>query len=275
MQGVDGSVFHPAPATEGDGRFLIFSGGKLELRKGQDLVLRAFRILAEKYPDMALVTAWHNPWPQSLRTMAASPHVRFEMRGATWADQVAHLCAANGIDPQRVVSMPSLAPEQMARVYRMTDVGVFPNRCEGGTNLVLMEYLACGRPAIVSHTSGHRDVAHEGNALLLRQLRDLNLKNPDGSLAARWQEPSVDEIVAAVEHADHHRAALRALGEVAAAAMRQSTWERAARTIMARLDTTESTRQRQPALEPMQSVRPGTRDSASAGPLDTLPLAGP
>lgn len=233
IQGVDGRIFHPAPRRPEDGRFVVFSGGKFELRKGQDLVLQAFAILSRKYPDMLLVTTWHNAWPQSMQTMAASKHIRFELSPGNWQEKMAHLCRINGIDPARVRTMDSLPSERMAEVYRSTDVGVFPNRCEGGTNLVLMEYMACGRPAIASHASGHRDVAHDGNAILLKQLRDLPITEAGGRLAARWQEASVDEIVAAVEQVYHHRDAAAHIGGAGAESMREWTWERMARTVLA------------------------------------------
>jgi tetratricopeptide (TPR) repeat protein/glycosyltransferase involved in cell wall biosynthesis len=234
LQGINTRVFHPAPGGHGGagGRFVLFSGGKFELRKGQDLVLRAFRVLSRKFPDMALVTAWHNLWPQSLQTMAASPHIKFELRGAAWPEQLAHLCRINDIDPARVTAIKPAAPEQLAQIYRQSDLGLFPNRCEGATNLVLMEFLACGRPAVVSFNSGHCDLVHEGNAILLQNQRDLEIKDPAGALAARWREVSVDEIIAAVEQAYHDRARLRALGAAAGEDLKQWDWSRSARVVV-------------------------------------------
>ena len=60
---------------------MLFSGGKFEFRKGQDLVLKAFSVLSKKHPDMVLLTAWHNPWRASMETMRESPHIRFELSG--------------------------------------------------------------------------------------------------------------------------------------------------------------------------------------------------
>ena len=48
-------------------KFVVFSGGKLEWRKGQDLVLAAFRNLLQRNPSLRgaagaiLVTAWVDP----------------------------------------------------------------------------------------------------------------------------------------------------------------------------------------------------------------------
>ena len=231
IQGVDGSVFYPQAAPK-SGRFVLFSGGKFELRKGQDLVLKAFAALSQKHADMVLLTAWHNPWPATMETMRASPHIRFELSGRHWVEQMEHLYRLNGIDPRRVITMAGLTPEQMARAYRMSDLGLFPNRCEGGTNLVLMEYMACGKPVIVTDATGHKDICHANNAFLLKSLRPLAINDEKGQLVARWVEPSLDEIIASVEYAREHQAGAQARGEAAAEDMKQWPWKRAAETII-------------------------------------------
>ncbi len=232
VQGVDARVFCPQPPARTDGRFRIFSGGKFEVRKGQDLVLRAFKILHQKYPDMVLVTAWFNIWPKTMDQMACMPDFRFELIKGSWVEQMEHVYQLNGIDPSRVITLPLTPQAQMAKIYRESDVGLFPNRCEGGTNLMLMEFMACGRPAIVSDGTGHRDVVNEKNSLLLRRLPQLNIIGPNKELTARWVNPTVDEIIAQVEFAYHNRTAAAALGDQAAADMKLWTWERAARTIL-------------------------------------------
>lgn len=235
VQGVDGRLFAPKPRARADGRFRIFTGGKLELRKGQDLVLRAFKSLQGKYPDMDLVTAWFNHWPQLMAQMAHAPGMRYEQVPGSWTEQMEHVYRINGVDPRRVITVPMASQSQMAEVYRESDVGVFPNRCEGGTNLVLMEFMASGRPVIVADGTGHRDVVNEANSLLLRQLRPLNIVGSNQELVASWVEPSLDEIIAQIEFAYHHREKAAALGQQAAADMQGWTWERAAKTIVARL----------------------------------------
>ena len=56
LQGVDPRLFHPAPRLGlFPGRFVVFSGGKLEYRKGQDIVLAAFRRFHQRHPDALLV----------------------------------------------------------------------------------------------------------------------------------------------------------------------------------------------------------------------------
>ena len=65
-EGVDPSLFCPGPKSGllSADKFHIFTGGKIEFRKAQDLVLLAFRRFHEKRSDSVLVTAWHSPWPQ-------------------------------------------------------------------------------------------------------------------------------------------------------------------------------------------------------------------
>ncbi len=231
IQGVDTTVFHPQPVARG-GQFVLFSGGKFELRKGQDLVLKAFSILANKLPDMVLLTAWHNPWPASMETMRASPHIRFELSGRNWVEQMEHIYRLNGIDPKRVMTLPSVPPREMAQAYRQSDLGLFPNRCEGGTNLVLMEYMACGKPAIVTDATGHKDLCYESNAFLLKRLQPFLVTDGCGKLTGRWVEPSLDEIIAKIEYAYEHPGEAQARGKAAAEDMKQWPWKRSAQTII-------------------------------------------
>ena len=58
------------------GRFVVFSGGKLELRKGQDIVVAAFRAFVERHPDAVLVNAWHNAWPKLAKSIQVGASAR-------------------------------------------------------------------------------------------------------------------------------------------------------------------------------------------------------
>ena len=123
----------------------------------------------------------------------------------------------------------------MVRAYQLSDLGLFPNRCEGGTNLVMMEYLACGKPVVAAYATGHRDVLTDENAFLLRSLRPVVWRDAQGTVLARWQEPFLDDLVAQVEHAYHHREIAKLKGAQAAAVMRQFTWARAAEVVLRRM----------------------------------------
>jgi len=228
-QGVDPAIFNMYENQKSffENRFVVFSGGKLEFRKGQDLVIRAFRVLQERHEDVLLVNAWFNHWEDSLRSMAASPHIEFVYSGGDHCAAVNRLLAANGIALDKVITLPAKPQTLMARIYKNTDCGLFPNRCEGGTNLGLMEYMACGKPAIVSNSSGHRDVANDGNALLLKNLRPLTM-TLGGNATTVWDEPALDEIIEALEWAYQHREALGDIGQAAGWSMQEFSWAAAA-----------------------------------------------
>ena len=232
IQGIHPELFFPVDEDKDPERFVIFSGGKFELRKGQDLVLKAFKILQGKYPDMWLVNCWYNLWPESMQLMAHSAHVRFEMHPGAWQELMAATYALNGLDPSRIVTCDLIPAELQRELYRSTDIGVFPNRCEGGTNLVLMEYMACGKPVIASNGHGHRDIVSTDNALLLNELNEFRVVGRDNRLIARWQEPSIDELIAQIEWAYHHRDAIRRLGRKAGEDLSVYTWEAVARRLL-------------------------------------------
>lgn len=232
IQGIDPELFFPVDGDKDPERFVIFSGGKFELRKGQDLVLRAFKILQDKYPDMWLVNCWYNIWPESMQLMTRSPHIRFEMRSGSWQELMAATYAMNGLDAGRIVTCDLMPAALQRELYRNTDIGVFPNRCEGGTNLVLMEYMACGKPAIVSHVSGHADLVTDENALLLKENSEFRIVGSDGQPFARWREPSIDELVAKIEYAYSHRDQMKAIAREAGESMRRFTWRHTAETLL-------------------------------------------
>jgi glycosyltransferase involved in cell wall biosynthesis len=233
IQGIDPKRFYPIRSEKSQDRFVIFSGGKFELRKGQDILLRAVKILQDKYPDIYLVNCWYNLWPQSLRQMTSSPYISFAYsENSSWIDTMRRTYQDNGLDPSRVLTKELVPHKQLRSLFKQTDIAVFPNRCEGGTNLVLMEYMACAKPVIASAASGHKDIVTEKNALLLRQLKDINIVNDDGSIIGRWQDPSLDELVAQLEYAYHHRQATKRKARQAGEDLQRFTWKHCAERLV-------------------------------------------
>ncbi len=235
VQGVDPTIFRPVPGGReffGD-RFVVFSGGRFELRKGQDLVIAAFKVLHERHDDVLLVTSWFNQSPASMRTMRASPYIRFEPPAGPveYRTLIEGVLAANGVDATRVIHLGPLQNPLMARVYRNSDVGLFPNRCEGGTNLVLMEYMACGRPAIATFSSGHKDVLTDENSLPLRHLRQATVHDGDDPPRI-WHDAELDEVVEKLEWAYQNRERLAVVGARAAQDLTRFTWAGTARGLL-------------------------------------------
>lgn len=232
VQGVDHAIFFPGAADKEyfRDRFVVFSGGKIELRKGQDIVIRAYKVLQDRHDDVMLVNSWYNPWPFSTHTMRSTKLIRFNPpeSSASYVNSINDVLADNGIDVKRVVTLLPQPNRSMPRVYANADVGLFPNRCEGGTNLVLMEYMACGKPVVASNVTGHADVLTPHNALLIEARGTTELRNQAGELIATWPEPDLDQAVAQLEHAYQHRGQLAAIGERAGKDLASWTWGRTA-----------------------------------------------
>ena len=77
IQGVDEKQFSPQPKRQPDGQFRIFSGGKFEFRKGQDLVIAAFREFAKAHPEVQVVGISYQDDVGEARAFA-------KQAGATW-----------------------------------------------------------------------------------------------------------------------------------------------------------------------------------------------
>ncbi|MCE1226842.1 MAG: tetratricopeptide repeat protein [Geobacteraceae bacterium] len=228
LQGIDPAVFAPMPARAADGRFIVFSGGKFEFRKGHDLVIAAMRIFMKKHPEAFLACAWHNHWPASVKTMEQSNIIDFRMNDLPCDQLFLRLLAENEIPLERVILYPVAENRSMRQAYISSDVGLFPNRCEGGNNMVMCEYMACGRPVIASDMTGHMDVVNGENALCLTQYEPVVAVH-EGKPAGVWFEASVDEILALLEQAFENRDLLEKVGSAAGVAMKKLSWGEAAR----------------------------------------------
>lgn len=231
LQGVDTALFHPGPRSgQFRDRFVIFSGGKLEFRKGQDLVLKAFRLFHQRHPEALLITAWGNSWTwrdQNLaalsNTVPAEPTPDGRVDSTRWA-------LDNGIPPDALISLGQTPNIAMPHVLREADVGLFPNRCEGGTNLVAMECMASGVPVILSANTGHLDLLQPGD-VGLPLTRQSPVAWPDADVAD-WGESDLDEILSRLEEIWSDRAGAQALGQRGASFMATMTWERQTERLM-------------------------------------------
>jgi glycosyltransferase involved in cell wall biosynthesis len=183
-QGVDTEIFKPMERLAFKDKFIVYSGGKYEHRKAQDLVIRAMKVLQQRHKDILLMTSWFNIWS-----------------------------AEDGYtDDVRTIRLPLCAHQELAQHMNQTDVGLFPNRCEGGTNLVLMDYLACGKPAIANVSTGQADVVDESYAVCMT--------GNDSHL--------VEQMIESVEYLYQHRDRAKEMGREAEKAMQDWPWSRTA-----------------------------------------------
>ena len=224
LQGIDPELFQPMPRSgQVSGRFAIFSGGKLEYRKGQDLVVAAFKKFHTRHPEALLVTAWHSPWPEAAQGIAASPHVQGAPPIRDGRLDVAGWLQANGLPAGSFLDVGPLANATTAYILRDIDVALMPSRCEGGTNSVAMECMACGVPTILSRNTGHLDLIRDDNCY------SLDFQIPMGEVTGRadlegWGESSINEIVDKLELAYSDRTDAQKRGAAAAIFMKDWSW---------------------------------------------------
>jgi glycosyltransferase involved in cell wall biosynthesis len=198
FEGIDPSLFHPAPKSGllDPSRFYIFSGGKVEFRKGHDLVLLAFREFSRRHADAMLVTLWHSPWPQ----LSVGFKGRLDVPlGQTreGAIDVKNWVAKNGIDPAKVLEIAPVPNAMMPGLLREMDCALAPSRAEACTNLLAKEAMACGVPVILAPNTGVKDLIAGDNAFALTRQTPVRDDGPAGTEG--WGESDVDEIVEALE----------------------------------------------------------------------------
>lgn len=238
LQGIDPANFHYLPQRPEDGRFIVYSGGKFEYRKGQDLVIAAMRVFMQRHDDVYLACSWMNMWPFSVATMGQSRYIQFSATEEECMTILQCTLDQNGIPADRVYLAPLIDNTLIRQIYQQTDIGIFPNRCEGGNNMVMCEYMACGRTIIASDATGHADVITGNNAFSLTSYTPILAHDLSGQPAGIWHEPSVEELIEKLELAYQNRDLCRQKGKIAAEDMENLSWEKAARdfhTIGARL----------------------------------------
>jgi tetratricopeptide (TPR) repeat protein/glycosyltransferase involved in cell wall biosynthesis len=237
LQGIDPSLFHPAPRTGvmGD-RFLVFSGGKLEFRKGQDIVVEAFRRFHATHSDAVLVTAWHNHWPQTMADIDAMGYVRGHPAVRDGHCEISAWLVANGLAPDSVLDVGAQSQPVIAQVLREMDVAVFTNRCEGGTNLVAMEAMACGVPTILSANTGHLNLIGRDTCFPLERQAEVPVRTSAFQGTMLWGESDPDEVVALLERTYDDRAEARRRGTEGAILLAQLPWAAQAEKLLRQLD---------------------------------------
>jgi glycosyltransferase involved in cell wall biosynthesis len=128
--------------------------------------------------------------------------------------------SACGFPAESFVDIGPLANAQTAELLREIDLAVFPNRCEGGTNLVAMECMACGVPVVLFRNTGHLGLIEPSNCYAL------DFQIPIAEITGRkdlegWGESSIDELVTKMEQAYAEWDEAQQRGDAAAAFMKE------------------------------------------------------
>lgn len=188
--GVDTHLFRPAPRSAEirhrlgwADRRVVLTVGRLQKRKGHDLLIRALPELMTETPEVLYAIAGSGEELESLRQLVADEglgeHVQF---------------------------LTDLDDQQLASCYQQCDLFVLPNRdLRGdieGFGMVLLEAQACGRPVVAGSSGGTAEtmsvpetgmlVDVEDRSALVGAIREL-LSDPQrldrmGARARAWVE---------------------------------------------------------------------------------------
>ena len=143
--GVDGTAIRDRHVREGE--LMLLTVGRLQRRKGQDLVLRAMAALPSR-PELRYVIVGGGEEEESLKRLAGELGV---------AD--------------RVVFAGKVPDEELPAYYAACDVFLMPNRADGadieGFGIVFLEAQATQRPVIAGRTGGAPEAVAEGETALL------------------------------------------------------------------------------------------------------------
>ena len=210
IQGVAPDIFCPpliSPVhTE---KFYIFAGGKLEIRKGQDTIIRAFKRIQTAIPQAVLVTAWQTSYKvdylQGFNTKAKLDSPLFYDKATQQVDVINSL-VANGIEREKIIDLGLVPNAQLGHILRQMDCALFTSLFEGGTNLPAMEAIASGVPTVLTAGTGHLDILEIAPSLhhfALKKSVPPRFVLSDGGAPPKdqvepfkdWFWPDVDELV--------------------------------------------------------------------------------
>jgi phosphatidylinositol alpha-1,6-mannosyltransferase len=156
VPGVDSTFFHP----RGKSRYLvekyhlqdkqiIMTVGRLDERKGHDMVIRAMAHIVKQFPNVVYMIVGKGREEQRLKNLAESLNLS-----------------------NRVIFTGFVTDESLPDYYNLCDVFVLPNReteshnqLKGdyeGFGVVFLEAGACGKPAIAGNSGGSSEAVVDG-----------------------------------------------------------------------------------------------------------------
>ena len=196
--------------------------------------MKAFRAFHQRHPEALLITAWSTFWHWRDVYFAAGTDTVAALQGPDGQVDTAGWAIANGVPGDALIALGQVPNIAMPHVLREADVALFPNRCEGGTNLVAMECMACGIPTILSANTGHLDLLHRDGAAY--RLERQGSASCEGYDTQDWGESDVEEIIEKLESVWRDREAARATGRQGAEFIAPMTWKRQTELLVRAID---------------------------------------
>lgn len=219
--GVDVNMFTPSPSKEK--KTIFFNAGKWEIRKGHDILVKAFNEAFTADDDVELWMMCHNLFYSDEENREWEKYYLNSKLGS------------------KIKIIPRVGShEEVSFVIQNIDCGVFISRGEGW-NLELLECLACGKHVITTDYSAHTQFCTDSNAKLI-PVNETELAQ-DGRWfkgQGNWAKITKESIDLAVEYMrEIHREKQqtgRILNEEGYKTGQKFTWENSAKSIMSHLD---------------------------------------
>lgn len=237
FQGIDQNLFKPRKKNNKfKDRFVIYSAGKLEYRKAQDVVSIAFRKFQQRHSDALLIFAWANQWTKIMPTIKQSnltigcPDISGQ--NILLIDE---WLVKNGLSDDTFVNLGMPPNNEIPEYISAADMALFPNRCEPGTNLIAMEAMAMGLPCVISANTGHLDLIGEDRCYPLFDLRPVSPFPPYGEVEG-WREPSIEETLERMEEIYQDRAGAKKKGEEASKFLNKFSWSNQIDHLLSEID---------------------------------------
>jgi glycosyltransferase involved in cell wall biosynthesis len=176
--GVDMEIFNRAKNKPNEHKCIFFNCGKWEIRKGHDILHRAFK---DAFSGDESVELW---------MMAENPFFKHEEK-QQWESRYQH---------KNIRLIPRVQfQEQVADIMAQVYCGVFPSRSEGW-NLEALELMAMGKQVIITNATAHTEFCTEQNSLLI----DFDSQEPmydgkwfvgDNGTWGEWNDFAYDQLV--------------------------------------------------------------------------------
>lgn len=192
--GVDTQLFCPAPPSGTErqalgwcGRTVVLTVGRLQQRKGQDMLIRGLPKVKEVLPDI-------------LYSIIGGGEDRERLQRLACEQQVEHA----------VQFLDEVNDETMKSCYQQCDLFALPNRQVGndieGFGMVLLEAQACGTPVLAGRSGGTAETMNVGEtgvvipceapetlaSALIELLLDPHRLGTMGQAGRRWVEEQFD-----------------------------------------------------------------------------------
>tara|TARA_Y100001963_G_scaffold45011_2_gene63354 strand:+ start:8140 stop:9186 length:1047 start_codon:yes stop_codon:yes gene_type:complete len=155
--GVDMDIFKPATPRNSD-KTIFFNCGKWEIRKGHDVLIKAFNKVIQHGENAELWMMCSNPFN--------SPE-----ENARWHQLYSH--------PNVKIIPRAETQQEVYNIMAQVDCGVFPSRAEGW-NLELLEMMAAGKHVITTDYSAHTEFCTKENSGLV------TIKNKEPAQDGKW-----------------------------------------------------------------------------------------